>query len=63
MFSVILPHGLYIFQKIYLICYSFIYDEEGLHIRDFMYLYKLGEIDIAILADHGVINSGEMVID
>lgn len=27
MFSVLLPHGMYIFQKVYLICYSFIYDE------------------------------------
>lgn len=30
MFSVILPHALYIFQKIYLICQAFAYKEEGL---------------------------------
>jgi magnesium-transporting ATPase (P-type) len=58
MFSVLLPHALYIFHKIYLICYSFIYKEDGMEIRNFEYLYKLGEIDVAILADHGVINSG-----
>lgn len=29
MFSVLLPHALYIFYEIYLICYSFLYKEEG----------------------------------
>lgn len=58
MFSVLLPHALYIFHTIYLISYSFIYHEDGISIRNFDYLYKLGEINMAILADHGVINSG-----
>lgn len=42
MFSTLLPHSLYIFYKIYLICCPFIYKEEGLEIRNFEYLYKLG---------------------
>ena len=58
MFSVLLPHALYIFYEIYLICYSFLYKEGGQEIRNFEYIYKLGEIDMAILSDHGVINSG-----
>jgi hypothetical protein len=58
MFSVLLPHALYIFYEIYLICYSFLYKEDGQEIRNFEYIYKLGEIDMAILSDHGVINSG-----
>lgn len=42
MFSVLLPHALYIFHKIYMVCYSFFYKQEGLEIRNFEHLYKLG---------------------
>jgi hypothetical protein len=58
MFSVLLPHALYIFQNFFLICFSFIYKEDGLEFRNYDHLHKLGEINIAVLADHGVINSG-----
>lgn len=63
MFSVLLPHALYIFQNVYVISYSFFYCEEGLEIRNYEYLHKLGKMHVAILADHGVINSGELVVD
>ena len=63
MFSVILPHFLYIANNIYLIYYSFLHKEEGLKINNFENIQTLGEIDIAVLSERGVINSGELTVD
>jgi magnesium-transporting ATPase (P-type) len=42
MFSILLPHSLYIFHNFYLICYSFFYKEEGVEIRNYENLHTLG---------------------
>jgi magnesium-transporting ATPase (P-type) len=62
LFSPILPHFLYLGNNILLIYFSLFKQVEA-EIRNYSNIHTLGELDFAILANTGVLNSGKLIIE